>query len=203
MKPQRTKTPAAPAKPPPRPLRTLEIFAMAILPIVQYPDQRLAQKAKPVTVFDDKLAKLAEDMAQTMYEAPGVGLAAPQVGELIRMVVIDISDEKNDLHVLVNPVIEAASDEVVECEEGCLSLPGLYEKVKRPARVKVKYQNLKGEPHEMECDELMSVCAQHEIDHLDGTVFIDHLSMLKKQRAAAKLAKMRKEKARAAKHKDQ
>ncbi len=176
---------------------------MALLPIVQYPDPRLACKAEPVTVFDDKLAALAADMAETMYAAPGVGLAATQVGRNIRMVVIDITDEKNDLKVFVNPVVESVSEDVVECEEGCLSLPGLYEKVKRPARVTVKYQNLKGEPCEIACDELLSVCAQHEIDHLDGIVFIDHLSMLKKQRAAAKLAKMRKEKARAAKHKSE
>lgn len=176
---------------------------MALLPIVQYPDPRLAKKAEPVAVFDDKLAGLAADMAETMYAAPGVGLAAPQVGEPIRMVVIDISEEKNALLVLVNPEVEAASEEIVECEEGCLSLPGLYEKVKRPAHVRVKYQDLQGASHELECDELMSVCVQHEIDHLDGVVFIDHLSLFKKQRAAARLAKMRKEKARAAKRREQ
>ena len=175
---------------------------MALLPIVQYPDPRLAQKAVPVEQFDEKLAKLAADMAETMYAAPGVGLAANQVGELIRMVVIDISEEKNDLKVLVNPFIEASSGELVECEEGCLSLPGIYEKVKRPSHVKIKYQNLQGEHCEPVCDELMSVGAQHELDHLDGVVFIDHLSMLKKQRAATKLAKLRKEKARAAKRAD-
>ena len=172
---------------------------MALLPIVQYPDPRLAQKALPVEQFDENLAKLAADMAETMYAAPGVGLAATQVGELIRMVVIDISEEKNDLKVFVNPVIESSSNDLVECEEGCLSLPGVYEKVKRPSHVKIKYQNLQGENCELECDELLSVCIQHELDHLDGIVFIDHLSMLKKQRAAAKLAKLRKEKARAAK----
>ena len=135
-------------------------------------------------------------MAETMYEAPGVGLAATQVGKLIRMVVIDISEEKNDLHVLVNPEITSRSEEIKECEEGCLSLPGLYEKVKRPSFVTVQAQDLKGEFFEMQCDELMSVCVQHELDHLDGIVFIDHLSQLKKSRAAAKLAKRRKEKAR-------
>lgn len=169
---------------------------MAILPIVQYPDSRLAAKAEPVAVFDDKLKKLAADMAETMYAAPGVGLAANQVGKLIRMVVIDISEEKNDLHVLVNPEITARSEEIKECEEGCLSLPGLYEKVKRPSFVTVKAQDLQGNPFELQCDELMSVCVQHELDHLDGIVFIDHLSQLKKTRAATKLAKRRKEKAR-------
>ena len=169
---------------------------MALLPIVQYPDPRLAAKAEPVVVFDDALRQLAADMAETMYEAPGVGLAATQVGKLIRMVVIDISEEKNDLHVLVNPEITSRSEEIKECEEGCLSLPGLYEKVKRPSFVTVKAQDLKGEFFEMQCDELMSVCVQHELDHLDGIVFIDHLSQLKKSRAAAQLAKRRKEKAR-------
>ena len=151
---------------------------MALLPIVQYPDPRLATKAEPVTVFDDALKQLAADMAETMYAAPGVGLAATQVGKLIRMVVIDISEE------------------IKECEEGCLSLPGLYEKVKRPSFVTVKAQDLKGKFFEMQCDELMSVCVQHELDHLDGIVFIDHLSQLKKSRAVTKLAKRRKEKAR-------
>ena len=108
---------------------------MALLPIVQYPDPRLAEKAQPVTEFNDELKQLAADMAETMYAAPGVGLAAPQIGKLIRMMVVDISEDKNDLRVFVNPVIEPLSDEVVDCEEGCLSLPGVYEKVERPARV--------------------------------------------------------------------
>lgn len=176
---------------------------MALLPIVQYPDPRLATVAEPVTVFDDALRTLAADMAETMYEAPGVGLAAPQIGRLIRMIVIDISDEKNALRVLVNPEIVESSDEINECEEGCLSLPGLYEKVKRPAFVKVRAQNLDGTPFEIECDELLSVCVQHEIDHLDGKVFIDHLSALKKSRAATKLAKRRKEEARVKASKEQ
>lgn len=169
---------------------------MAILPILQYPDPRLAQKAAAVTVFDDSLKQLAADMAQTMYEAPGVGLAATQVGQMIRMVVIDTSEDKNDLRVFVNPEIVSRSEELKTCEEGCLSLPGIYEKVKRPARVTVKAQDLQGAVFELECDELLSVCVQHELDHLDGTVFIDHLSLLKKGRAAAKLAKKRREQAR-------
>lgn len=161
---------------------------MALLPIVQYPDPRLAEKAQPVTEFNDELKQLAADMAETMYAAPGVGLAAPQIGKLIRMMVVDISEDKNDLRVFVNPVIEPLSDEVVDCEEGCLSLPGVYEKVERPARVLIKAQDLDGKPFEMECDELMSVCVQHETDHLNGIVFVDHLSRLKKSRTIAKLA---------------
>lgn len=170
---------------------------MALLPIVQYPDPRLAMKADPVTVFDDELKQLAADMAETMYEAPGVGLAATQIGRNIRMVVIDISEEKNALRVFVNPEVIEHSEELEECEEGCLSLPGIYEKVKRPARVKVRAQDLEGNPFEIACDELLSVCVQHEIDHLNGTVFVDHLSALKKQRSVQKLAKRRKEEARA------
>ena len=119
------------------------------------------------------------------------------------MMVVDISEDKNDLRVFVNPVIEPLSDEVVDCEEGCLSLPGVYEKVERPARVLIKAQDLDGKTFEMECDELMSVCVQHETDHLNGIVFVDHLSRLKKSRTVAKLAKLRREKAREAKEKRQ
>lgn len=169
---------------------------MALLPIIQYPDPRLKLVAEPVTVFDDALRKLVQDMAETMYAAPGVGLAATQVGHNIRLVVIDTSEEKNQLRVFINPVIKTQSDELVDCEEGCLSLPGVYEKVKRPARVTVTALDIAGKPFSLECDELLSVCIQHETDHLNGVVFVDHLSMLKKQRAVAKLAKKRKEKSR-------
>ena len=174
---------------------------MAILPIVQYPDERLCTKCQPVTEFTDELKTLAADMAETMYKAPGVGLAAPQIGRLIRMVVIDVSEEKNDLHVFINPELSPIDEDLIEGEEGCLSLPGLYEKVKRPAHVHVKAQDLDGKAFELDCEGLMAVCIQHECDHLDGVVFIDHLSRLKNTRAAARLAKMRKEKAREAKHK--
>ena len=172
---------------------------MAILPIVQYPDARLSTPCKPVTEFTEELKTLAADMAETMYKAPGVGLAAPQIGRLIRMVVIDVSEEKNDLRVFINPVLSPVDEELIEGEEGCLSLPGLYEKVKRPAHVHVKAQDLDGKVFEYDCDELLAVCIQHECDHLDGVVFIDHLSRLKKSRAAARLTKMRREKAREAK----
>lgn len=175
---------------------------MALMPIVQYPDPRLAMKADVVTVFDEKLKQLAADMAETMYEAPGVGLAATQVGRNIRMVVIDISEEKDKLQVFVNPEITERSDDLQECEEGCLSLPGIYEKVRRPSHVKVKAQDLDGKTFELECDDLMAVCVQHELDHLEGTVFVDHLSALKKERAAQKLAKRRREEARAKKEKE-
>ncbi|MCF0252785.1 MAG: peptide deformylase [Duodenibacillus sp.] len=169
---------------------------MALLPIVQYPSPVLASPAEPVTVFDDKLRRLAADMAETMYKAPGVGLAAPQVGALVRMVVIDVTEDHTGLVTLVNPEVEPVGDECLEGEEGCLSLPGIYEKVKRFKRVRVKAQDLDGNPVSLECEDLMSVCVQHETDHLKGCVFVDRLSRLKKTRAVARLAKRRKEKAR-------
>lgn len=175
---------------------------MALLNIVQYPDPRLAAVAAPVTEFNDDLKKLAADMAETMYKAPGVGLAAPQIGRLIRLVVIDVSEEKNQLLALVNPVVEALTPDEVEGEEGCLSLPGVYDKVTRSARVRVTAQDLDGKPFSMECSDLLAVCVQHETDHLNGIVFVDHLSRLKKSRAITKLAKLRKEKAREAKEKN-
>ena len=144
---------------------------MALLPIVQYPDPRLAAKAEPVVVFDDALRQLAADMAETMYEAPGVGLAATQVGKLIRMVVIDISEEKNDLHVLINPEITSRSEEIKECEEGCLSLPGKWGYVKRPEWVKVKAQDRTGAWFEVEGTGLTARCFCHELSHLDGHLY--------------------------------
>ncbi len=173
---------------------------MAVLPIIQYPAEVLAKKALPVTRFDEKLKELAANMAETMYKAPGVGLAAPQVGVSLRLVVIDVSDEKNQLLALVNPTVVAITDETIEGEEGCLSLPDLTEKICRPAKVHVSAFDLEGKPQEFDCEGLLAVCVQHEVDHLDGHVFIDHLSLLKRSRAVAKLAKLRKEKAREKKH---
>ncbi len=166
---------------------------MALLPILQYPHPTLAANAEPVTEFNDELKELATNMAETMYAAPGVGLAANQVGVLKRIIVIDVSEESNELRVFVNPQVIAHSDELEEFEEGCLSLKGLYEKVKRPERVTVRAQDLDGNPFELEADGLLAVCVQHEIDHLNGIVFIDHLSRLKKDRARVKLRKLRAE----------
>ena len=128
-----------------------------------------------------------------MYKAPGVGLAAPQVGEPIRMVVIDVSEEKNNLLTLINPVITEKSDEEVIGEEGCLSLPGIWEKVARSTSIVVKFTDLQGNEQELHAEGLLAICIQHELDHLDGTVFIDHLSRLKYDRACAKLKKRRKQ----------
>jgi len=169
---------------------------VALLPIVQYPDPILAKTAEVVTEFNDELKQLAADMAETMYAAPGIGLAANQVGVLKRIIVIDITEDHSDLRVFVNPEVVAHSEELEEFEEGCLSLKGLYEKVKRPERVKVRAQDLDGKPFELEADGLLAVCVQHEIDHLHGVVFIDHLSRLKKDRAKVKLRKLKAERER-------
>lgn len=164
---------------------------MAVLPIVQYPNVALSSRAEPVTEFNEELKQLAADMTETMYAAPGVGLAANQVGVLKRIVVIDVSEDKSGLKVLVNPSVVEHSDTLKDYEEGCLSLKGLYEHVKRPDHVRVRAQDLDGNPVEFEAEGILAVCVQHEIDHLDGVVFIDHLSRLKKDRACQKLHKLR------------
>lgn len=164
---------------------------MALLPILQYPHPALAARAEPITAFDEELRRLAADMAETMYAAPGVGLAANQVGVLRRIVVVDVTEDKSGLMTLINPEVVEASEELRDCEEGCLSLKGLYEHVKRPDRVRVRAQNLDGKTFEFEATGLLATCVQHEIDHLEGVVFIDHLSRLKKDRAAQKLRKLR------------
>ncbi len=166
---------------------------MALLPVLQYPHPALASKAERIDVFDEDLRRLAADMAETMYAAPGVGLAANQIGILKRIIVIDVTDDKSNLLVLCNPEIIEASEELQDHEEGCLSLKGLYEHVKRPAHVRVRAQDAEGKEFELDCTGLLAVCVQHEMDHLDGIVFIDHLSMLKKQRACTKLRKLRRE----------
>lgn len=164
---------------------------MAILPIVQFPNPVLAMNCQPVQEINDQIRRLAADMGETMYKAPGVGLAAPQVGEPIRMVVLDVSEEKNSLMTLINPVITQRSQELETGEEGCLSLPGIWEKVSRSSEITVKYTDLEGQEQELHADGLLAICIQHELDHLDGTVFIDHLSRLKYDRACAKLKKRR------------
>lgn len=164
---------------------------MAILKILEFPDPCLRAVAKPVTVFDEALRELVRDMAETMYDAPGVGLAANQVGSSQRLVIVDISENHDQLGVFINPEIIWASDQLETCEEGCLSFPGIYDKVKRPAQVTVRAQDLDGKVFELACEGLMAVCIQHEIDHLNGTVFVDHLSMLKQARSLAKMRKRR------------
>jgi peptide deformylase len=161
---------------------------MALLPILHYPDPRLHTRAKPVAVVDAAIRKLAADMAETMYAAPGIGLAATQVNVHQRLLVLDISEDKSQLQVFINPEI-LSQEGACEGEEGCLSVPGIYETVKRSERVKVRALNLDGQPFEVEADGLLAVCLQHEIDHLDGKVFIEYLSRLKLSRIKAKLTK--------------
>ena len=170
-----------------------------LLPILLVPDPRLRAKARPVGPADaDAVRALAPRMLDAMYKAPGIGLAAPQVGELLRMFVVDLQkEEKPDPMVLVNPEIVAVSEELALREEGCLSLPGQYAEVQRPARVKMRYFDLKGAKREIEADGLLATCLQHEIDHLDGVLFVDHLSPLKRNMILRRLAKDLKAKARA------
>ena len=164
---------------------------MAQLVILEYPDPRLKKVAMPVTAFTPEIEKLVKDMAETMYAAPGVGLAATQVDVHKRVIVIDISDTKDQLQVFINPELVAAEGEA-ECEEGCLSVPGYYDKVTRAAKVTVRAQNARGEPFELTTDGLLAVCIQHEMDHLEGRVFVEKLSPLKRARLNAKLRKKQK-----------
>jgi peptide deformylase len=163
---------------------------MAILNILEYPDPRLRTKAEPVGAIDDELRRLAADMLETMYAAPGIGLAATQVNVHRRMLVADISEKQDTPHVFVNPeILDRRGTEVME--EGCLSVPGFYEPVTRSEWIRVRALGLDGEPLEMELDGLLAVCVQHEIDHLDGKLFVDYLSDLKKQRIRKRLEKER------------
>jgi len=161
---------------------------MAILRILQYPDPRLNMVATPVTRFDEQVQTLVRDMSETMYAAPGVGLSATQIDVHLQVVVIDISDERNALRVLVNPVIVEGWGES-ELEEGCLSVPGVYDQVPRYDRIRVEARNPRGELFQLDVDGLMSVCVQHEMDHLKGRVFVEYLSKLKQSRIAAKMRK--------------
>lgn len=166
---------------------------MALLNILRYPDPRLHKVAKPVTVFDERIKKLAADMAETMYAAPGVGLAATQVDVHEQVIVIDVSDGGNELRVFINPEVLWASDEKRVYDEGCLSVPGIYDGVERPARVKVRAFDAEGKPFEVEADDLLAVCIQHEMDHLKGKVFVEYLSPLKRNRIKTKLQKEERE----------
>jgi len=161
---------------------------MPLLNILRYPDARLHKTAVPVTVFDDALRKLVRDMAETMYAAPGIGLAASQVDVHKQVIVVDVSERRDSLVVLVNPEIVDASG-VSDIEEGCLSVPGVYDIVARAERVKVRAYDQNGKAFTLEAQGLLAVCIQHEMDHLKGKVFVEYLSQLKQQRVRAKLAK--------------
>ncbi len=166
---------------------------MSLLNILRYPDPRLHKIAKPVTTFDARLKKLVADMAETMYDAPGVGLAASQVDVHEQVIVIDTSDTRDNLRVFINPEIVWASPEMQIYDEGCLSVPGIYDGVERHAKVKARALDVNGKPFEIEADELLAVCIQHEMDHLKGKVFVEYLSPLKRNRIKAKLLKEERE----------
>jgi len=169
---------------------------MALLPILEYPDARLKRIASDVTEFTPAIKKLVDDMAHTMYEAPGIGLAATQVNVHKRVIVIDVSETKNDLKVFINPKIIMADGEIVG-EEGCLSVPGYYDTVKRASHVVVKAHDASGNPFQLEATDLLAVCIQHEMDHLVGTVFVEHLSQLKQIRVKTRMKKRQREAERA------
>jgi peptide deformylase len=167
---------------------------MALLQILEYPDPRLRTRAQPVTDFDAALSKLVDDMFETMYAAPGIGLAATQVDVHRRLIVVDVSGEKTEPLVFINPEI-LEREGVGTMEEGCLSVPGIFDEVKRAAKVRVRFQDRAGAVEERELEGLLAVCLQHEMDHLDGKLFVDYLSELKRERIRKKLEKDRRERA--------
>jgi peptide deformylase len=167
---------------------------MALKTILEFPDPRLRTRAQPVTRFDAGLHRLVDDLFETMYAAPGIGLAATQVDVHQRVIVIDVSEAHNDPLLLINPEIIAREGEA-SGEEGCLSVPGIFDAVKRAAQVRVRAQDRTGQVLERDCDELLAVCIQHEMDHLDGKLFVDYLSNLKRERIRKKLEKERKARA--------
>ena len=161
---------------------------MPLLPILRFPDPRLKTAATPVAAIDDDIRRLTRDMAETMYEAPGIGLAATQVDVHKQVIVIDASETHDQLLILINPQL-VESDGLQTCEEGCLSVPGIYDKVERAEHVVVRYLDLEGKEQTISAKGLLAVCLQHEMDHLQGKVFVDHLSPLKQSRIKSKLAK--------------
>lgn len=169
---------------------------MALLPILRYPDPRLYKTAAPVAVVDDRIRTLVRDMAETMYAAPGVGLAATQVDVHERVIVIDVSENSDNLLVLINPEILSTSDDTQVFEEGCLSVPEIYDEVERPAQIRVRALDEQGEAFEFDADGLLAVCVQHEIDHLNGKVFVEYLSMLKQNRIRTRMRKRERERER-------
>jgi peptide deformylase len=162
---------------------------MAKLTILEFPDPRLRTVATPIKVVDDSVRRLIDDMFETMYAAPGVGLAATQIDVHKQLIVIDVSEDKNQPLVFINPVIEVLDEELAEYDEGCLSVPGFYETVCRPKRVRVKALDRDGNPFELEPEGLLAICVQHEVDHLRGKLYVDYLSPLKRTRIRKKLEK--------------
>ena len=165
---------------------------MAELEVLHYPDPRLRNKADPVERVDDTVRRLVDDMLETMYQAPGIGLAAVQVNVPLRVITIDVSEQKNEPLCLINPVIHAEDGEI-EAEEGCLSLPGVYETVGRSRWIRAGALNREGEPIEFEAEDLLAVCIQHEMDHLEGRLFVDYLSRLKRERIRKRTKKQQRQ----------
>lgn len=162
---------------------------MALLPILEFPDPRLRTVAKPVSEVDDRIRRLVDDMLETMYEAPGIGLAATQVDVHERVIVIDVSDDRQSPRVFINPEFDVLDPELGDYDEGCLSVPGFFETIQRPCRIRVTALDRDGASFTEELDGLMAICLQHEIDHLEGKLFVDYLSPLKRQRIRGKLEK--------------
>lgn len=169
---------------------------MALLPILEFPDPRLRTVAKPVTKVDDQIRTLIDDMFETMYDCPGIGLAASQINVHQRVVVIDVSEDKSQPLVFINPEVEVLDADENEYDEGCLSVPGFYETVVRPSHIRVKALDRDGKPFELLPEGLLAVCIQHELDHLNGKLFVDHISPFKRTRIRAKLEKKHKAEAR-------
>src|SRR5512146_1014590 len=167
---------------------------MAIRTILEFPDPRLRTRAQPVTQFDAQLHRVIDDMLETMYAAPGIGLAATQVDVHQRLIVIDVSAEHSDPLILVNPEILSREGEIAT-EEGCLSVPGYFDEVKRASKIRLRAQDRDGNVFERDCEDILAVCVQHEMDHIDGRLFVDYLSSLKRERVRKKLDKERKERA--------
>ncbi|SEA18419.1 peptide deformylase [Microbulbifer marinus] len=168
---------------------------MAKLEILEFPDPRLREVAKPVSEVTDELRQLVDDMFETMYAAPGVGLAATQVNVHQRIVVIDVSEDQSEPLVFINPEIEVLDEEIHQYDEGCLSVPGFYETVERPRKVRIKALDRNGETFALEAEGLLAVCIQHEVDHLDGKLFVDYISPLKRNRIRSKLEKAQRKRA--------
>lgn len=167
---------------------------MTLLNILHFPDPRLRTVAKPVSTFDAALEQFTDDLLETMYDAPGIGLAATQVDVHQRIIAVDVSEDRDQPHILINPQLELFGDSV-ESEEGCLSVPGFFEPVKRAERIVARAQNAKGESFELPAEGLLAICIQHECDHLDGKLFVDYLSGLKRNRIKKKLVKQQKQRA--------
>jgi peptide deformylase len=173
--------------------KTMVEILVAILPILEFPDPRLRKKARIIDTVDQTIQQLVDDMTETMYQAKGIGLAATQVNQHLRLIIIDLSEEQNEALCLINPEL-LEQQGLEESEEGCLSVPSFFENIKRAKKITVKALNREGEPYELKAEGLLAICIQHEMDHLEGKLFVDYLSSFKRQRIKTKLAKVKRKK---------